>query len=100
MLNRPLEYWAVLVGMVLYVAARHAETEAFWRRMAKTGASAALALGGSNDLAQWFSIPESLAVVGIMAFGLLALDVGTAVVQDRDFIKDIVKRKLGGPNNG
>lgn len=100
MLNRPLEYWAVLVGMVLYVAARHAETEALWRRMAKTGASAALALGGSNDLAQWFSIPESLAVVGIMAFGLLALDVGTAVVQDRDFIKDIVKRKLGGPNNG
>jgi len=99
-LNRPLEYWAVLVGMVLYVAARHAETEALWRRMAKTGASAALALGGSNDLAQWFSIPESLAVVGIMAFGLLALDVGTAVVQDRDFIKDIVKRKLGGPNNG
>lgn len=100
MLNRPLEYWAVLVGMVLYVAARHAETEAFWRRLAKTGASAGLALGGSNDLAQWFSIPESLAVVGIMAFGLLALDVGTAVVQDRDFIKEIVKRKLGGPNNG
>lgn len=100
MLNRPLEYWAVLIGMILYVAARHAETEAFWRRLAKTGASAGLALGGSNDLAQWVSIPESLAVVGIMAFGLLALDVGTAIVQDRDFIKDIVKRKLGGPKDG
>lgn len=100
MLNRPLEYWAVLVGMILYVAARHAESEAIWRRAAKTGASALLALGGSSDISARFGWPESLAVVAVMAFGLFLLDVGTALVQDREFIKELVKKRFGGPTNG
>lgn len=97
-LQKPLEYWAILIGMVLYVAARHAEREAIWRRVAKTGASSALALGGSADAAGWAGVPESLAVVAIMAFGLLALDVGTALVQDRDFIRAMIQKKMGGGN--
>lgn len=35
MLNKPLEYWAVLIGMVLYAASRDAEEEeAIYRRVA------------------------------------------------------------------
>lgn len=97
-LHKPLEYWAILIGMVLYVAARHAESEAFWRRVAKTGASSALAIGGSGEAAAWAGVPESLAVVAIMAFGLLALDIGTALIQDRDFIRAMIAKKLGGGN--
>lgn len=97
-LHKPLEYYAVILGMILYVAARHAESEALWRRLAKTGASAALALGGSSDAAGWAGVPESLAVVAIMAFGLFLLDVGTALVQDRDFIRAMIQKKMGGGN--
>lgn len=100
MLNKPFEYWAVMVGMVLYVAARHAESEAFWRRVAKTGASAGLALGGSAEVAQYLNGSETLAVVAIMAFGLLALDIGTAIIQDREFIKELVRKRMGGGGNG
>lgn len=99
MMNKPFEYWAVMVGMVLYVAARHAESEAFWRRLAKTGASAGLALGGSAEVAKYLNGSETLAVVAIMAFGLLALDIGTAIIQDRDFIKELVRKRIGGGGN-
>ena len=96
MLNKPFEYWAVMVGMILYVAARHAETEAFWRRVAKTGASGGLAMGGSAEAATYLNGSETLAVVAIMAFGLLALDIGTALIQDRPFIMDLIRKRLGG----
>ena len=100
MLNKPLEYWAVLIGMILYVAARNAESEAFWRRIAKTGASALLAIGGSGELAPYLRNSEALATVAIMAFGLFVLDIGSALIQDRAFIKEMIQKRLGGPNNG
>lgn len=100
MQQKPLEYWAVLIGMVLYVAARHAESEALWIRIVKTGASALLAVGGSADVAPYLNGSEKAAVVVIMAFGLLVLDIGTALIQDRPFIKDLIMKKLGGGGNG
>jgi len=35
MLQKPLEYWAVLIGMVLYAAARDAQREPIWTRALK-----------------------------------------------------------------
>jgi hypothetical protein len=101
MLNKPLEYWAVLIGMVLYAAARDAEREALWRRLAKTGASGFLAVGLSPDVAPYLRNSETLATVAIMAFGMIVLDVVTALLQDRAFIKDLIRKRLGGgPTDG
>lgn len=100
MLNKPLEYWAVLIGMVLYAASRDAEKEALMRRVVKTGASAFLAFGLSPSLAPYMRDSEMVATVAVMAFGLLALDVGTAIIGDRKFIQDIIKSRFGGGNNG
>lgn len=99
MLNKPLEYWAVLIGMVLYAASRDAEKEALARRVVKTGASAFLAFGLSPSLAPYMRGSEMVATVAVMAFGLLALDVGTAIIGDRKFIQDIIKSRFGGGNN-
>lgn len=96
MLSKPLEYWAVLAGMVLYAATRDAERESILRRVAKTAASALLAVGLSPALAPWLQGSEVFAAVVIMAFGALALDVGTALISDREFIKDLIKRRVGG----
>lgn len=98
MLNKPLEYWAVLIGMVLYAASRDAEKEALWRRMVKTVASAFLAVGLSPALAGYMRDSETMATVAIMAFGMMALDVATALIGDRQFIKDLIKTRFGGGN--
>ncbi len=98
MLQKPLEYWAVLIGMVLYAASRDAETEAIWRRVVKTIASAFLAVGLSPSLAPYLRDSETAATVAIMAFGMLALDVATALIGDRQFIKDLIKARFGGGN--
>lgn len=100
MLTKPPEYWFVLLGMVIYVATRDAERQPVAKRTAKTMASAALAVGLSGDVSRWLGIAESLATVGIMAFGMILLDVGTAIVSDRQFIKDLIRQKVGGPTNG
>lgn len=96
MLHKPLEYWAVLIGMVLYAASRDAEKEALWRRVVKTCASAFLAVGLSTDLAPYLRGSESAATIVVMALGLIALDVATALIGDRQFVKDLIKARLGG----
>ena len=98
MFGKGLEYWAVLVGMSLYVATRDAEKEALKTRLAKTAASAFLAYGMSDDFAGYVSNNETFAAVIIMGFGLFALDLGTALLMDREFIKDLIKSKLGKGN--
>lgn len=98
MLNKPLEYWAVLIGMVLYAASRDAEKEALWRRVVKTVASAFLAVGLSPALSEYLRGSETAATVAIMAFGMLSLDVATALIGDRQFVKDLISKRLGGGN--
>lgn len=100
MTNKPLEYWAVLIGMVLYAASRDAEREALVKRVVKTLASAFLAVGLSPTLAPWLRGSETAATVAVMAFGLLALDVATAIIGDRAFIKDLIRARFGGGGGG
>lgn len=96
MFGKSVEYWAVLAGMVIYVASRDAEREPLPRRIAKTAASAFLAYGLSPTIAPYTRHSEVLAAVGLMAFSLVALDTITALVSDREFIKDMVQRRFGG----
>jgi len=100
LLNKPPEYWFVLLGMILYVATRDAERQPILKRTGKTLASAALALGLSQDLAARFGATETIATVAIMAFGMIVLDVATALIADRAFIKDLIRQRLGGPGDG
>lgn len=96
MLQKPLEYWAVLIGMVLYAAARDAQREPLWTRAVKVIASAFLTFGLTPSIAPYLRNSETAAAVGVMAFGLLALDVATALVGDRAFIKELITKRFGG----
>lgn len=95
MFQKPFEYWAVLVGMVLYAAARDAEREPIWRRAVKVLSSAFLTVGLTPNVAPYLQGSETIAAVAVMAFGLLALDVATALIGDRAFIRDLIKTRLG-----
>lgn len=99
-MSKPLEYWFVLAGMVIYVATRDAEKQPFLIRSGKTLASALLAIGLSPDLARSFGTSETIVTVVIMAVGLIVLDVGVALVKDRAFIKELIRARLGGTGNG
>ncbi len=96
MLQKPFEYWAVLAGMVLYAATRDAERESLWRRTVKVVASAFLTVGLTPNVAPYLQGSETMAAVCVMAFGLLALDVATALIGDRAFIKSLIRSRLGG----
>jgi hypothetical protein len=95
--DKPLEYWTVLIGMVLYVASRNAEAEPIALRVVKVSASGLLAYGLSPSLAPWLEQSELLAVILVMAFGQILLDVGTALLKDRDFIKELIRNRLEKP---
>lgn len=62
MLQKPLEYWAVLIGVVLYAASRDAEREALIKRAVKTLASAFLAVGLTPSLAPYLRGSETAAL--------------------------------------
>lgn len=96
MLGKPLEYWAVLAAMIVYVASRDGEKEPVKMRIAKTVASSLLAFGASPSLADYFGFTEIVATILIMAFGLIVLDVMTGLARDREFIKELIKSKTGG----
>ena len=82
--------------MAFYVAARDAEKEAPVKRIAKTAASALLAYGLADGVAGYVGGSPTFAAVLIMGFGLIILDVGTALLLDRDLIKELVLKKFGG----
>jgi len=96
MFGKSWEFWAVLVGMAVYVATRDAETESLSKRASKTAASALLAFGLAPELAPYVRGNEIAAAVLVMAFGLIALDLITALVLDREFIKELIRKRLGG----
>lgn len=94
-MQKPLEYWAVLIGMMLWVAAKDAEREALWRRLVKIAASALLTIGMTPTVAPFLRDSETAAAVALMAFGLAALDLMTALLADRAFIKELIRAKVG-----
>ncbi len=94
-MQKPIEYWAALIGMMLWVAAKDAEREALWRRILKIAASGLLTIGLTPTVAPFLRDSETAAAVALMAFGLSALDLMTALLADRAFIKDLIRAKVG-----
>lgn len=96
MFGKSWEFWAVIVGMAFYVVTRDAETESLAKRITKTLASALLAFGLSAEIAPYMGDNQIAGALCIMAFGLILLDLITALILDKDFIKSVIVKKVGG----
>lgn len=96
MLEKPITYWLALIGVGLWVMGRDAETEGLTRRVVKTAASGLLAVGLGKEASEWVGLSESIVSVIIMAFGLMVLDLITALIADRSFIKEVIAKRIGG----
>lgn len=95
MMEKSGSVWLTAIAVSLWLMGRDAETEGLTRRIVKTVSSAALGIGLGEDLSQWGGFSEAIAVAIIMAFGLIILDTTTAVLQDRSFIKEVLRSRIG-----
>lgn len=94
-MGKPLEFWIALVAGVLIVIERHRE-KSLIARMLISAISGAIGYSLAPELAAWSGRSETLAVMILTAFGYLVLDLGAALIADRDLIKDIIRRRTGG----
>lgn len=98
MMDKPLHYWIALIVGILIVIERHKEKP----RTARIGIAAisgGMGFSLSPEAAIWTGRSETLAAMIITAFGYLVIDVLTALVADREFLKEIIRRRLGGKND-
>ncbi|NNW55498.1 MULTISPECIES: hypothetical protein [unclassified Roseobacter] len=97
-LDKPWEFWVALIAAAAYVYERGHEKKITSRILlviSSTGLGASL----SEDLAEWSGHSEILAVVVITTTGYLVLDVITSLIRDREFVKELIRKRLGGSNN-
>lgn len=93
--EKTLAYWLAFAAALLWVAMREAETESLKRRLVKTLASGGLAIGLSDDIAEWSGVPPVVVAVGIVLFGLLVVDLTAALIADRSFLREVIASKMG-----
>ena len=95
MIEKPVEYWFVLMGLALRMIFIRAEEAPILMRLGKTASSAMLSLGLSESAAPYFGGSELLAGLAIMSLGLLLLDSVSGIFADREFFKELVRLWLG-----
>lgn len=93
-------YAAAVAGMALFAALQDAERAPIGRRVVKILASALLTVGVAADLAAVLGISEIAAAVVVMGLGFVVLDLVVGLIGDREFIKDVIRRRLGGGAGG
>ncbi len=92
---KPIEYYVALAASMLFVLTQHKE-KTWLSRSAIAGSSGGIGYATAPDVAMMVGRSEILAVVVITAFSYFLLDACGALLADREAIKEMVKRRLGG----
>lgn len=93
MLERSIEFWVALVAAALYVFLNSKE-KAIHYRILMVASSAGFGFSLAKDAAAWLGIGETLAGVIIIVFGYLVIDLLTALMSDRAFVKEFIKARF------
>lgn len=93
--DKPIEFWVALVSGMAWVA-RQSEAKGPVTRMVEAGMSGGIGYSLAPDLAEWSGRSETLVVFTVSAFAFLVLDVLTSLVRDREAVKSILVKRLGG----
>ena len=94
-MDRPPEYWVALVTGALIVIERQKE-KPWYSRIMLAGISAGIGSTVAPDLAEWTGRSETIALMLSTAFGYLVLDVVLSLIADREFLKDLIRARIGG----
>lgn len=93
MLERTTEFWVALAAAAIYVYLNSKE-KAMHYRILMVASSAGFGFSLSPDIAAWAGIGETLAGVIVIVFGYVVIDLVTALVSDRGFVKEIIKGRF------
>lgn len=94
-MNKPLEYWIALVVGVLIVVERHKEKSLLSRTLI-AAISGGFGYSIAPEAAAWAHRSETLAVMILTAFGYAVIDLAFALFADRELLRDIIRRRMGG----
>ena len=93
---KTIDHYIALAAAMIFVALQHRE-KPYLARILIAGASGGIGYSLAPEVAQIASwLGERMAMVMVTAFGYAALDVALALFSDKDTIKEIVSRRLGG----
>lgn len=91
-----LNHWIALVAAMIFVAMQHREKPMLARAVI-AGISGALGHTLSAEIAASLGVLGPLGwLVIVTAFGYAALDIGLALISDRESIKEVLRLRLGG----
>lgn len=93
MLERTTEFWVALGAAAIYVYLNSKE-KAMHYRILMVASSAGFGFSLSPDVAAWAGIGETFSGVIVIVFGYVVIDLVTALVSDRSFVKEIIKGRL------
>lgn len=94
-MEKPFEYWIALLTGVLIVIERNRE-----KRMRARVMIAAISGGVgyvlTPEVAAWLGRSETIVIMILTALGYLLMDTAISVIADREFIREIIRSRLGG----
>ena len=94
-MTKSTEYYLALAAGVLFVILQHKE-KPWGIRVGIAGVSGLMGYSLAPDVAAFFARSEALAVTLIAAFSYAVLDTIGALLADRETIKQIIRRRMGG----
>lgn len=89
------EYWVALISGILFVMTKNAN-KPLLARIFEAGVSGGVGFSQAEYVASITGRSEVLAAFLLSAFGYFVLDVTASLVMDREYVKDLIKQKLGG----
>lgn len=95
---RSTEVWAGIAAGMIYVYHKSPLTRS--GRLAEAAVSGLLAYSAGAWAADFAWVTEPVAVILVSSIGYLVLDLTRSIVADREILKEIISRKLGGGGNG
>lgn len=93
MIERTTEFWVALAAAAIYVFLNSKE-KAVHYRILMVASSAGFGFSLAKDISLSLGIGEALSAVVMTVFSYVIIDVLTALISDRAFVKGIIKGRF------
>lgn len=91
---RPLEFYIAIIAAALFVYESNKD-KPFLSRFLVTISSAGFGFSLAPEVADYVGGPLTLTGLLITALGFLTLEIASALISDRQFVKDLIVKRLG-----
>lgn len=91
--TKPVEFWVALIGAAIYVYLSSKET-GHVHRWFMVASSAMLGFSLSGDFSLFTGLGETFSGVLVTVFGYVLIDMTTALLKDRTFLKQLIVERF------